>query len=360
MSCVHLAVDGWSLIERPWSAEALHLAEWLWAMAEADPGLHLSLVHPEGHPPRLPEGIHLQSAAVKLSDWGALRYQQRELPRLARALGADLLLIPRPSAPLASPVPVAALLHGSPVPRPASALQRLQWALGAAGAAGAACRLILSDLPTAGPGARGVASVPPFVGAGFRPPDGSGASAPERFGLEPGYVLCCGLQAEQLPLLLAAWTWVEGSIGDAAPLALLGLDPSAEQAAWAQARELGIETSLKILPPAALTDLPDLYRGAAAYLSVGLGASGQSLRWALSCGVPVAGLNSPETDSILGEAAYLVPPGEARRLGAACLTLLVEEQVAAALRQKGLGRATAYHGRGPLEAWIRVFRSAAS
>ena len=357
---MHLAVDGWSLIERPWSAQALHLAEWLEAMAAADADLRLSLVHPEGLLPRLPEEIQLQPAAVKLSAWGALRYQQRELPRLARALGADLLFIPRPSAPLASPVSVAALLHGTPGPRPASALERLRRALGAAGAAGAACRLVLADLPAAGPGARVTASVPPFVGAGFRPPGQSGDSASERSGLVPGYVLCCGLQAQQLPLLLAAWTWVEGSVGDAAQLVLLGLDPSAEQAARSQARELGIATSLQILPPAALAELPDLYRGATAYLTLDPVSNGQPLRWALSCGLPVAGLNSPESDSILGEAAYLVPPGEARRLGAACLTLLVEDQVATALRQKGLGRATAYHGRGPLEAWIRVFRSAAS
>jgi len=357
---MHLAVDGWSLIERPWSAEALHQAEWLGAMAAADPDLRLSLVHPDGHPPPLPEEIHLQAAEVKLSAWGALRYQQRELPRLARAVGAALLFIPQPAAPLASPVPAAALLHASPGPRPASALERLRRALGAAGAVGAACRLILADLPTVGPGARGAARMPPFVGADFLPPDPSGAAAPKRFGLAPGYVLSCGLQAEQLPLLLAAWTWVEGSIGDAAPLALLGLDPSAEQAARVQARELGVETSLKILPPAALADLPDLYRGAAVYLSVSPGANGQPLRWALSCGVPIAGLNSPETDCVAGEAAYLVQPGEARRLGAACLTLLVEEQVATALRQKGLVRATAYRGRGPLETWIQVFRRAAS
>jgi len=357
---MHLAVDGWSLIERPWSAEAFALAEWLAAMAAADPDLRLSLIHPDGHLPPLPEGIHLQAATLKPSDWGALRYQQRELPDLARALGADLLFIPQPAAPLASPVPVAALLHASPGPRPASALDRLRLALGAAGVAGAACRLGLADLPTVGPGARGAARVPPFVGADFLPPDALGAAALERFELAPGYVLSCGLQAEQLPLLLAAWTWVEGSIGDAAPLALAGIDPSAEQAVRAQARKLGVETSLKILPPAALADLPDLYRGAAAYLSVGLGANGQPLRWALSCGVPIAGLNSPETDSIVGEAAYLVQPGEARRLGAACLTLLVEEQIATALRQKGLVRATVYRGRGPLEAWIRVFRRAAS
>jgi len=357
---MHLAVDGWSLIERPWSAEALYLAEWVAAMAAADPDLHLSLVHPEGHLPPLPEEIQLQPAAVKVSAWGALRYQRRVLPGLARALGADLLFIPQPAAPLASPVPVAVLLHASPGPRPASALERLRLALGAAGAANAACRLMLADLPTVGPGARGAAKVPPFVGADFLPPDASGGTAPERFGLTPGYVLSCGLQAEQLPLLLATWTWVEGSIGDAAPLALLGLDPSAEQAARAQARELGIETSLRILPLAALADLPDLYRGAAAYLSLGPGANGQPLRWALSCGVPIAGLNSPETDCVAGEAAYLVQPGEARRLGAACLTLLVEEQMATALRQKGLVRAAAYRGRQPLEAWIQVFRRAAS
>jgi glycosyltransferase involved in cell wall biosynthesis len=153
---------------------------------------------------------------------------------------------------------------------------------------------------------------------------------------------------------------VEGSTGEAAPLVLLGVEPAAERAILVQASALGVENTVRILPPVPLDELPELFRGAAAYLSADPEADGQPLRWALSCGVPVAGLSLPEPVAILGQAGYLVQPGNARRLGAACLTLLVEEQVAAGLRDKGLARAEAYRGRGPLEAWLRVFRATAS
>jgi hypothetical protein len=153
---------------------------------------------------------------------------------------------------------------------------------------------------------------------------------------------------------------VEGSVGEAAPLVLAGIDPTSEASARQQATARGIGTTLKILPPIRLADLPGLYRGAAAYLGAEPAANGQSLRWALSCGVPVAGLRGPQAEAILGAAAYLARPGDARRLGAACLTLLVEEQVAADLRQKGLQRAAAYRQRGAAEAWMAAFHRAAT
>jgi glycosyltransferase involved in cell wall biosynthesis len=212
-------------------------------------------------------------------------------------------------------------------------------------------------LATADPDCRRAEHVPPFVGADFRPMEGAQQSSQ---GLEPGYVLCAGVQAAQVPFLLAAWSWVEGSTGEAAPLVLLGVEPAAEPGILEQARALGIESTVKVLPPLPLGELPGLFRGAAVYLSLDPEAHGQPLRWALSCGVPIAGLSGPSAAAVLGEAAYLVQPGTARRLGAACLTLLVDEQVAADLRRKGLARAEAYHGRGPREAWLRVFRATAS
>jgi hypothetical protein len=356
---VHLAVDGWSLVDRPWSAEALHLTEWLGAVAGADPELRLSLVHPAGPLPALPEQVQTHPLEVDFTAWGRLHYEQRKLPGLSRALGADLLYVPRPAAALTSSVPVAALANAPAEPERVSPLERLRRAMGTAGAANAACRLCLSDLGV-DPAGRGTERVPPFVADDLLPaePATHPVSGPQ--GLASGYVLSCGPRPGLIPFLLAVWSWVEGSVGEAAPLVLLGVDPAAAQDIWEQARGVGVDSTLRILPPMQLGELPALYRGAAAFLSLGLEANGQPLRWALSCGVPVAGLGGPEPEAILGEAAYLVQPGDARRLGAACLTLLVEEQVAADLRRKGLARAEAYHGRAPLEAWLRVFRRATS
>ncbi len=86
---------------------------------------------------------------------------------------------------------------------------------------------------------------------------------------------------------------------------------------------------------------------------------GQFLRWAVACGLPVAAAVTPEAESILGEAAYVTPSGDARALGAACLSLLVEEDLAESLRLSGARRAVAYHsGRGVEELAGLLRRSA--
>jgi hypothetical protein len=54
-------------------------------------------------------------------------------------------------------------------------------------------------------------------------------------------------------------------------------------------------------------------------------------------------------NSILGDAGYLVPDGDTRALGAACLSLLVQDELAESLRVKGRRRATTYRDRPPVE-----------
>jgi len=90
--------------------------------------------------------------------------------------------------------------------------------------------------------------------------------------------------------------------------------------------------------------LPALYRGATVFLHLGFTANGQELRWALATGTPVAGVKTPAAAAILGEAGYLVGDGDARTLGAACLTLLVErDEMGRRLGQAGMLRAGGYH-----------------
>lgn len=76
----------------------------------------------------------------------------------------------------------------------------------------------------------------------------------------------------------------------------------------------------------------------------------QGLRWALTCGVPVAAFAVSVSEAILGEAAYLTPERDTRRLGAACLSLLVDEDLSSSMRQTAAARAEALHAdRAPLE-----------
>ncbi len=179
-------------------------------------------------------------------------------------------------------------------------------------------------------------------------------------GLEPGYVLCLAPRIEQLPLLLAAWSWVEGSMGDSVPLVLVGLSREAQEDAEAWSRRLHMDPgALWFLNEPRLEDLPGLYRGATLFLHPGESETGQELRWALATGCAIAGVEDPATAAIVEQAAYLTAPGDARSLGSAILTLLVEEEMAALLRRKALLRARAYHGEAPLQAFLAALCGAA-
>jgi glycosyltransferase involved in cell wall biosynthesis len=154
--------------------------------------------------------------------------------------------------------------------------------------------------------------------------------------------LCYGFASKDIALILSAWTWVDGSLDDGYPLIFLGPDPRLTMKINSIAAELGIEASVRIHPEVSHRDLPRLYGAAAAFVGTSFAAGGQSLRWALAAEAPVVGLKTPEFESILGEAAYLVPPGDSRSLGAACLTVLIQERVSLPLRQKGAKVASHY------------------
>jgi hypothetical protein len=73
----------------------------------------------------------------------------------------------------------------------------------------------------------------------------------------------------------------------------------------------------------------------------------------------VAALTTPLSQSIVGPAGYLAAQPDARTLGAACLTLLVEEEIAASLREKGRERAKTYRPEAARPAWLEALRHAA-
>lgn len=288
------------------------------------------------------------------SPWARLRFEQIDLPRAAQAAGADLLFIPYPGAPLRSGVPVVAAGWEAGPADGASAVERVRWSLGKAGLRGAAAAIVFADQPRPAPGGIRFATLPPSVSPAFRSvPSPDDLATRSRLGLPDAYVLSLAPPADRLELLLAAWTWVDGSVGDSIPLAIAGLASPLSEGLQSRARELDVAGSVRVLEEIEVSDLPAVFRGAQAYLDAD-GSSAQALRWAIACGLPVAAMESPTSAPALGEAAYLSPAEDSRALGAACLTLLVEPEVAGPLRQKGLVRAAGFHGDVPLQAFYEL------
>ncbi len=324
---MHIAVDGSPLIDRPNSPTSLHFVEWLSALHGA--GADVTLLTPPGELPPIPIEISAQAVVLKEGTWSRMRFEQRDLPRAAGELNADLLLVGEGHAPLVSPCPIATVSSFARSHKSQSLATKLALAAGIAGSRGANVRLFPGDLSH--PSDR--TEYAPFVAQAFK-------DSPQEKGEE--YVVCYGFNRKDIPLILSAWTFVDGSLGDTVSLTFLGADPTFTSQIRSTAVELGIETSVRTQSEVTYDDLPGLYGGAAAYLGTEFAADGQPLRWALAAGVPVVGLKTPNFESVLGGAAYLVPPGDSRSLGAACLTVLIQERVSEPLREKGRERAKDY------------------
>jgi Glycosyl transferases group 1 len=298
----------------------------------------------------VPSGLRVETYSSGDSTRASLAFELRDSARLAARLGGEALFCLQESVPWRSPIPVVAESIGRPL-RELDGPQRLTSAVRRASLGGAAAVFVCDDLsaPARLPTAR---RVPPVVSPAFHPHPAVATNLGEG-----DYVLAWACGRRGLARLMAAWTWVDGSVGDTVSLALICANTRIMQEAVASASSLGLKASVRLIGQENVADLPNLFRHARVYLAVEGGPIPQALRWALASGVPIVAESSSEAGDISGDAAYLVPPAEPRALGAAALTVLVEEEVAERLRTRGVERARAYAPHKALSARLQILRS---
>jgi hypothetical protein len=320
-------------------------------------GLELVALAPRQMAPSWTEQFEQVKTAKSSGRW----FEQRLLPGLTRQADVNLVWSLGRAAPLRSPVPWVIELAPAAPAGPTTILDRVLLAMGEAGAAGAALRYSWQDLQFEDDRLQPDTVLAPFVHSSFRATSGSEDKAiKQQLDLPAAYVLAHLDSNQSLKWLLAVWSWVDASVGDQIPLVVAGLDPVHIAEARLELERLDLDKSVRILSELNWEQLPGLYRGCQAFLHSGFSRTGQELRWALATGAPIAGFDRPPAGAITGGAAYLTPPGDARALGAACLTLLVEaKEVAEDLRQKGLMRAGAYHGQGLVSDWWNMLTAVA-
>ncbi len=298
----------------------------------------------------LPEDLDRLRHDLELpaSRLGEARFDQWTFPRAAVRLGAQVGFFPHASAPLMSVAPMVAVWDATDIP---GGRRSFFDALALAALGGAAALVRPTDVPI-GPDLPGQTRVPPLVPRGFA---AAGRSDPVRSwpGSTDQYVLAICPPRAGLSLLLSAWTWVEGSLGDTCSLVVAGLE--ARQAAEVNqlASHFRVDDSVKTV---AVTDAdwPEAVARAGAVLHTGDSASAVVLRWAMAAGTPVAGIRNRLAEAIVGPAGYLVESGNSRGLGAACLTLLVEEAVAQQLSLAGRERVAPFLAPAAAVAWRDV------
>jgi len=266
------------------------------------------------------------------------------LPRLMRQVNAAALHTTAFFAPLFSPGLVftspGESFHtaAGPARTPAG---RLRNAFARGGLAARAGRVLLwpEDLPSPDLAGLKVHRLPPVVFPGMdRLPDFTP-------GGDSGYALAFGAFEGEAGLekLVSAWGWAAPALGDDWALLLAGCPTSAAPRLQAAREAARLPGELLPAPLSVQTALFELLAGASAVLHAGpLAPWGDPLLHTLAAARPLAAEETWGVDPRVGPAAYLTVPDDGRALGAAILTLLVEEDIAMHLGQAARERAAGW------------------
>jgi glycosyltransferase involved in cell wall biosynthesis len=347
-SQIKIAVNGWAV--GSFDAPARLSLQSLLGQLAVDPGLHLEVFAAEVSL----AGIKLHPVPPARGPFGRAIFDQFDFPRAAGRLGTDLLLYLHPGGPIAGSLPFASWSGEDTSAAWEQSASRLERALSQTGMRGAAAVLCPSDLPRPASDLRWVHVPPPVPQEVFAVPSDSPSDVAE---LPEAFVLTVGETPETLRLLLAAWSWVEGSLGDSTLLLVCGRTRREHERQAKLLERAGAAGQVRTLLPSDQT-WPRLFQRASALLHAGEAHNAAALRWALAAGLPVAAPATPVAESILGPAGYLTP-AVARALGAACLTLLVEENLAVEVRGKAAERGARYAPTAAAAAWAEALRRVA-
>ncbi len=345
--------DGWGLVRSPNNPAALHL---LAVLAHLPEGIHPVIALPAAPPDWLPAKAEPRVQPTGASAWDRLGWEQRSLPRLARQAGAQLLHLFGLQAPLLSSAPCAASPAEWPGDLQDSLLAaRARSALGRGGLARGGALFWPADLPDPHPGSR-LVRLPPLVHPDFA----RSAPIPQspRPDLPETYVLYHGpLQPTDLRRLLNAWSWAAEAVGSLYPLVVLGAQALSAARLQSLLGEFGLGDSVVILPELPPDSVAAVYHGCRSlFHPAPVLPWGGAVRHALSCGKPVVALDSPHADAQIGRAGITVPAGDSRRLGAALITTIVEDEVVDELSQAAQQQVTGWASEGIGQSLLAAYR----
>ena len=310
--------------------------------------------------------------AVPDGDWAAYTVRRRYHGRPGRveeavAMNADLARI-RPAAYHATTLD---LPGRSPVPLVATVHDLIPWALGGPRMLGERTRwwlgrrllrqadvVIAPSQATARDATRfarvaeeRLVVVAEGLAPGFRPAEGAAERVAARHGISgPYFVFVGALDARKDPAaLLRAWV-VARAAGADVELVLVGAGGRQAPSSMGAARRLGyldVPALVDLYSAATCLVFPSRYEG-----------FGLTLLEAMGCGCPVVTYRNSSLQEVAGDAAVLVPDGDAEALGRAAADVATRPEVAARLRAAGLRRARRFTWQRTARATIAVYERA--
>ncbi len=350
---------------RPNSGSGQYTRQLVYHLHRLVSDLEITLIIPQAGdtavPEDVPPGVNVKLVPVKAGNKGKVLFEQRQFPQACREVGADLAHIPYWGAPLRSPVPLVVTVHDLTtmlVPEYRKPLStRLYNALVAASARGA--NHVITDslaskkdiIKHLGIPQERVTAVYLGVSEEFSPNENLivDMGILRKYDLPDFYILYLGgyeLHKNVMTLLLA-WSYVGQALGEDYPLILAGRKPDTVSDVYPDyddyIKRLRIEEYVRWIGYVDEADKPTLYRNAELFVfpsrqeGFGLG-----VLEAMASGTLVVTTDSASLPEVVGEAGFAVDADDARAMAGAIIAAVIQDDLAADLRQKGLERVRSF------------------
>lgn len=358
---MHVAINGyfWNQIN---SGSGQYTRNLVYYLNRYVSDLEITLIYPAPadapQPEAVPPSVNVKTVPLRTGNMGKILFEQRGFPQACRAVGADVAHVPYWGGPLQSPIPLVVTVHDLTtmlVPEyRRSAKARLYNALVSASARGAD-HIITDSLASQKDiiehlhiPAEKISAIYLAAGAAFTEGDNSlvDMAIMRKYDLPDFYVFYLGgyeLHKNVMTLLLA-WSYVGQAMGTDYPLVLAGKRPTKVNDIYPDydwyIKKLRIEEYVKWIGFVDEEDKPVLYRNAETFVFPSRHEGfGLPVLEALSCGVPVVTTDASSLPEIVGDAGFTIDPDDARHMAGAIIATLMQENLAADLRQKATKQA---------------------
>jgi len=370
----HISFNGW-FWNRPDTGSGQYIRHLVNGMRQMAPGLKLTVIAPQGWDLDVAEGVEtIQPPLKRGGHLGKVLFEQNIFPKTAADIHADIAHVPYWGGPLQSRVPVVVTIHDIiPLILPAyrgGVLARLYTGLVAASARGAAAVLTDSEASKAdiiehlniSPDRveaihLAVSSVYHDRGANF-----VDMAIRQQYNLPEKYVFYMGGfdVRKNVRHLLKAYTYVRAGLGSEVPLVIAGRLPSKITKRFDDIprliEEQNISDAVQLIGYVEDDHKPSLYRMANvfAYPSEYEGF-GLPVLEAMACGTPVVTTNAASIPEIVGDAAFVVNPNDARGMAGSILALLNQPPTTTDMKQRGLAQAKKFSWADTIAQTIAIY-----
>jgi glycosyltransferase involved in cell wall biosynthesis len=361
---MHVAINAY-FWNRPNTGSGQYTRQLVYHLNRLVSDLDITLIYPHvaGERPisDVPPSVKVKVVEMRPGHLGKVLFEQRTFPQACREVGAELAHVPYWGSPLQSPVPLVVTVHDLTTllvrdyRRGMGA--RLYTALVSAGAR--AANHVITDsqasrrdiLQHLGIPEQRVTAVYLAAGPAYKPDSELllDMAILKKYDLPDFYILYLGGYEihKNVTTLLLAYTYVARALGEDYPLVLAGKRPDGSSPHVPDYESLisrlGLADFVHWAGYIDEEDKPAVYRGAQSFVFPSrYEGFGLPPLEAMACGVPVVASNSSSLPEVIGEAGFALDPNDERQMGGSIIATVVQEELAAELKQMGLEQAARF------------------